>query len=106
MTRVLESTVERRLVDAVRRRGWMAVKQGGAGIRGIPDRLIIMPGRVAWVEVKRPGGRPRTDQTIMMRRLTRLGQTVRVWDGTGDVDMFLDSLTHGPDDLIPGKDKP
>lgn len=67
-------------------------------VRAVPDRMILMPGgRVAFVEVKRPHGRPRANQQIVFHRMGMLGHPVQIYDGTMPADTFLDSLTlKGP----------
>lgn len=57
---IRESTVERYLVRRVKELGGLAIKLSPAGMTGLPDRLILLPGaRVIFAEVKRPGEKPR-----------------------------------------------
>lgn len=76
---VRESSVERALIQAVRRAGGEAFKL--VGVVGIPDRLVILPGgRFLLVECKRPGATPRASQKARHEQLRRLGVDVRVVD--------------------------
>lgn len=43
------------------------------GIEGEPDLLFIGDGFVAWVEVKKPGGRHREKQENFIREVKKLG---------------------------------
>lgn len=87
---MLESAVERALVKGARARAAWAVKMTPAGHAGFPDRIILAPdGRVAFVELKRPGGRVRPLQEATIRRLRALGFRVEVLDRPGQVRAFL-----------------
>ena len=58
-----ESTIERKLVTEVKKRGGLAVKFVSPGLDGVPDRLVLFPGGVlAFVELKAPGKSLRTLQ--------------------------------------------
>lgn len=53
----LEKEVERKLTNMVKDRGGLCLKWVCPGWRGVPDRIIILPGaRIAFVETKRPVG--------------------------------------------------
>ena len=53
-----EKDIERRLVEGVNRNGGICAKWVSPGHRGVPDRIILMPGGVvAFAELKSPGAR-------------------------------------------------
>lgn len=53
---MLESTLERRLVELVKKAGGRAFKWVSPGETGVPDRICVFPaGKVIFVELKRPG---------------------------------------------------
>lgn len=82
-----ERDVEQRLVRLVERAGGLCLKWTSPGTVGVPDRIVIMPGgRVYFVELKRPGGRPRPSQLAFHRRLAKRGIQVHVVD---DADAFM-----------------
>ena len=57
---MLEKQIEKKLVDAVRAAGGMCLKFVSPGMDGMPDRIMLMPfGRMAFVEIKAPGKKPR-----------------------------------------------
>lgn len=88
-----EGRVEARLCDLVRRRGGLCLKWACPGVRGAPDRIVFLPGgHVLFVEVKRPGGRPRADQLAFHRRMAKRGIVVHVVD---DADLFDRTILAG-----------
>lgn len=89
---VLESVIERALVNGLKARGAMCVKQE-ATMAGLPDRLCVLPGgRVVWVELKQDKGRLRPIQAYMHRRLRKLGHDVRTLYGMEQVLDFLEGI--------------
>ena len=66
-----------------------AVKQNG-GTAGVPDRIVLMPGgRIAFVEVKAPGEKPRPLQLSRHKLLRRLGFLVYVLDACEDIEKII-----------------
>jgi Holliday junction resolvase len=87
---MLEKTIERQLVKAVKKMGGRAVKFVSPGCDGMPDRLVLLPkGRVVFVEVKAPGKKPRALQIARHEMLRDLGFSVYVLDS---IEMIGDML--------------
>jgi len=87
---VLESAVERKLVDGIRKAGGWAIKLVSPGNSGVPDRLVLMPGgRVIFVELKTDTGRVSPLQQQVHDRLRGMGMDVRVLYGIVAVREFL-----------------
>ena len=96
---MLEKELERKLVRQVRARGGLCMKWVCPGNRGVPDRIVLMPGgRVYFIEMKRPG-RSKTDplqeywartlrqmgfETRLVHSLEGLGEALRMIDGGED----------------------
>lgn len=88
-----EKDVERRLVDAVKRRGGICPKWVSPGFDGVPDRLVFLPGRhFGLVEVKAPSKKPRPLQVSVHRILESLGFHTYVLDGTEHIKAILDEI--------------
>lgn len=85
----LERDIEDYLVERVRKLGGEVRKVRWVGRRGAPDRLVVLPERAIWVELKAPGQKPKPHQTREHARLMRLGQTVAVIDSLDGVDALL-----------------
>lgn len=70
-----EADIERKLRDyVVKKRKGMCLKMNPVGFRGIPDRLVLLPGaEVHFIELKKKGERPRKNQYHWMKKLRELG---------------------------------
>lgn len=73
-----ESKIERHLVDLVKAAGGQIRKLRWVGRRGAPDRLVLLPGKAIFVELKNPKGEPRPEQLREIERLRHAGLDVRV----------------------------
>lgn len=85
-----EKQIEQRLVKAVKDRGGLCPKWVSPGWDGVPDRMILFPGgRMAFVEVKRPGEKPRPLQVHRHGQLRALGFTVYVLDNEKQIPEII-----------------
>ena len=85
-----EKDIEARLRKAVEERGGMAIKLLSQLHRGLPDRMVLMPGGHAWfVETKSTGKRPTKLQAAVHKILRELGFEVWVIDSTFGLDSLL-----------------
>lgn len=88
-----ESTIESKLRDGVKRLGGRAYKFVSPGNDGVPDRIVVMPGRMPiFVELKTESGRLSLLQKVQIDRLKKLGQDVRVLYGMKEVEGFLQQI--------------
>ena len=87
-----EKYIEQRLVKEVRSRGGICEKWN-SGSSGWPDRIVLLvDGRVGFVEVKAPGKLPRTLQKHRHEQLRRLGFQVFVLDDVRQIGGILDGI--------------
>ncbi len=75
---MLERTLQRKIITALRGAGYIACKFESPGQRGVPDLLVLWRGRAAFIEVKRPGTAPTVQQRMQMDRLAAAGAVVGV----------------------------
>ena len=81
-----ERDIEGKLVRAVAERGGLCLKLDSSGMKGIQDRLVLLPGaKVVFVDLKRPdGGRVGVLQKVRKVQIERLGfRSVVVKDDAG-----------------------
>ena len=88
-----EITVEEYLVQLVRRLGGWCFKFTPASYIGVPDRMVLLPGgRIGFLELKRPGERPRANQLGWIQRLRDLGFLSNWVDSKAGVDEFISMM--------------
>lgn len=79
MERELESKIQARIIKRLEAQGYYVVKLILTNKNGIPDLLLLKDGKASFVEVKRPGEKPRPLQEYRMKELTELGFECEVW---------------------------
>lgn len=82
-----EAVAEKLLRIRVAKAGGLCLK---FGTNGMPDRIVILRGRVTFIELKRPGGVPRPDQLYCIEKLQCAGADVRVLAGSDEVKRWCD----------------
>ena len=90
-----EKLIEKKLRKGVRALGGVALKFSSPYHRGVPDRIVLMPGgRIYFVELKSTGKKPTLLQEKAMEELRKLGFDVRVTDNQESLDEFLGEVSH------------
>lgn len=85
-----ESRIERRLKSVTERLGGRALKFISPGMRGVPDRIILLPGgRIAFVETKAPGKPLEPLQRKRKAELEAMGFKVYKIDSLEDIENFI-----------------
>lgn len=90
---MLEKTIEKKLREAVKKTGGIALKFVSPSYAGMPDRLLLFPnGKVAFVELKAPGKKPRALQEARHKLLRSLGFRVYVIDSVEQIGGMIDEI--------------
>ena len=88
-----EKYIEQKLVKAVKAAGGIAPKFISPGLAGMPDRLVLLlGGKMAFVEVKGYGLKPRPLQLKRHQTLQGLGFKVYVLDEQGQIGVILNEI--------------
>jgi len=88
-----EKFIEKKLVEAVKKRDGMAPKFVSPSLNGMPDRIVLLPmGRIAFVELKALGEQMRPLQVKRKRQLERLGFLVYCIDSVEQIDGMLEEI--------------
>jgi hypothetical protein len=89
-----EQIIESKLTKEVKKRGGLCLKFISPNYAGVPDRLILLPiAKIAFVEVKAPGKKPRRLQIKRHEELRQLGFKVYVLDNVDDIGGIIDDLS-------------
>ena len=90
-----EKLIEQRLIRAVKAAGGIAVKFVSPGYDGMPDRIVLLPGgKMAFVEVKAHGIKPRPLQIRRHVLLRQLGFLVYVLDDERQIGGIIDEIEN------------
>ena len=88
-----EKAIEQQLRTTVKGMGGIALKFISPGMSGVPDRLVLLPGKhLAFVEVKAPGMQMRPLQAKRKRQLEALGYSVYCIDHPDQIGGVLDEI--------------
>lgn len=88
-----EKQIEQKLIKAVKAMGGIVPKLTSPGFDGMPDRLLLLPeGKIAFVEVKTPGRKPRPIQVSRIKLLRRLGFKAYLLDDDKKIGGIIDDI--------------
>lgn len=86
-----ESLIESEVCQWAKLNDILAIKFTPMGETGWPDRIFLYMGRVAFIEFKAPGKKPRPMQDHRIKKLRIHEFTVGVYDNVTDAIAFLDA---------------
>ena len=88
-----EKMIEQKLVAEVKKAGGICPKWVAPGFDGVPDRIAMFPGgKIAFVEVKAPGEKPRPLQRARHELLRKLGFRVYILDEIEKIGGIIDEI--------------
>lgn len=88
-----EKYIEQKLVKAVKNMGGLCLKFTSPGFDGVPDRLVLLPGKqIAFIELKAPGKKLRPLQVRRKTQLEKLGFSVYCIDNLEQIGGILDEI--------------
>lgn len=89
---MLESKIEKYLVDGCKKRNWLCEKFTSPSGRNKPDRIITLPNKIVFVELKAIGKTPNAGQLADHERRRNYNIDVYVIDSISSVDILLNKL--------------
>ena len=89
---MLEREVESHLLARCRQMGFLCMKFTSPGQSGVPDRVVVTPMGTVFVETKRPGGKVRRLQEVVIEKMRRAGAEVHVVNSVVGVDELVEQL--------------
>jgi hypothetical protein len=84
-----EAALQRHFIAEAKRLGIFACKVVSMGVRGFPDLVVIVGGKVTFIELKKQGGVLSDLQRFMHYMIRAAGGTVEVLAGRESVDKWL-----------------
>ena len=88
-----ESQIEAHLAQRVKALGGLCWKFTSPNLRGVPDRVLLMPeGQTYWIELKAPGQQPNLLQQRRHAELRARSHRILMLDSVEAVDYFLEAI--------------
>lgn len=88
-----ESEIEKKLKEKAKKAGGRAIKFVSPNFNGMPDRIVLLPhGKIAFIELKASGKKPRPLQVRRKRQLEALGFSVYCLDNTEQIGEIIDEI--------------
>lgn len=106
MSREEVNKVERPLVRGIESIGGMVPKFTSPGRKGAPDRIVILIGRVIFVETKTPAGRLDPMQVVWKEDLEAAGAEYRCLTSREEVNAFVKEMRLYAEQKVLGPDAP
>lgn len=92
---MLEKQIEQKLKEQIESLGGKAFKFISPGNSGVPDRIVLLNGQCYFVELKKPGSKPRPLQKVIHEQFKQLGFHVYVISSLEEVEEFIQKIGGG-----------
>ena len=92
MSTVLEKEIESYLNKKIKMLSGLSLKWVSS-VTGVPDRIVILPKKILFVELKTKTGQVSKRQKLVFKQLEDLGFPVYVLRSKEDVEAFVDEAT-------------
>lgn len=89
---MLEKELEAKVAKAAKARGMVTYKFSCPSQRGVPDRIIVGPKGVLFLELKQKGKKPTKLQVHHIEKINMVGGYARWADNLEDAVDFMDML--------------
>lgn len=68
-----EQQIQTKIINTLTRAGWYVNKLINTSKKGVPDLIAHKDGKTVYIEVKRPGQKPRELQVFRMKEIEKYG---------------------------------
>lgn len=89
---ILEKKVEKYIADEIKKMGGLAFKFLSSSMTGVPDRIILIRGKVKFLEVKAEKGTLSKRQKAVAIQFEKLGFKIDVVQGIEEAEQYLQDL--------------
>jgi len=86
------SSIEKYLKQQAKNNKFICWKFPATHLNGVPDRILIGNGHTVFIELKRPGEKPRKLQEFRIKQIRKAGGHARVIDSYTGIDALLNEL--------------
>ena len=89
---MLEKRIEKYVFDELKKMDGIALKLVSPTMDSLPDRLILLHGKIWFREFKKPGKKPTPKQWVRMRQLIAMGFDVDYIDTMEKAEQFVNEI--------------
>ena len=90
--KVIEKNIEDYFIRKCEQNHMWTTKFISASRSGVPDRVVIYNGITIFVELKKPGEKPRPLQVEIHKKMRKYGALIEVLSTFDEVDVFIENL--------------